>query len=737
MIFHDGLLPPRPPSHKTSYYKVDVVPYITSIKTQLSGSEKIPSTQNRSAQGWYAVRRGEAIEISGFNLNADDTTNKTKVQINGTDVIPSKFTDANTVYVNVTNTALTNGNIDVLVNVGSDTYINSLNNQNAKPVFDGDMNCTAVSYNAEQNDRNNDLLTDDRKIYIMKVTQTTQDAEVRKVDMVVQENNLNFCAGYDSDSFAYFANVTDKLTATKLRNSYTRYFESKMAINDTGTRFTVSSCGDTRQTPVYAWTQGPSHFALTIGNSNNAWEYSGAGTKNIVFLEANWNGAGYNNLERQINPDIVVKGNDNFTQGYISYYDTMQKLIKFRYFERANNTNSITSGYTKNTNQKTNLLMRTASGTATPGNGTSTEQAILTYTKNNKTYNQGFVAIADTQENSPYSSVAVTKDGTAIVSWFDAKNKKLKLKYNTSPQTSFSGYQKFSTIPGTGTTTFKIQVDGSTEKKDVTVSYKNVSTYTYQDGYQNVTVNVGDNTHEFAYQLGLVLANGNYGAYCEVDPTDSKVVVRSKQTGDKSKISITEITNGGVVSTAVDGCGYRWEERTIDSSEAGKYVAMTIDSNDGVHLAYHATGTSDLKYAYLKSVDQEEDPVVVTVDGYQQVGQYIDIATATRTLKNEAGQDISCIVPFISYYNLSYADSTSAVKCAYLNKPLIPVSGTATITSANAAGCVDEKFTGNWEVTNIPCATVPVQYRVNVGVKTNGDVIVSYLGDTVEYVKVW
>lgn len=91
----------------------------------------------------------------------------------------------------------------------------------------------------------------------------------------------------------------------------------------------------------------------------------------------------------------------------------------------------------------------------------------------------------------------------------------------------------------------------------------------------------------------------------------------------------------------------------------------------------------------------------------------------------------------ISFCNLSYADSTSAVKCAYLNKPLIPVTGTATITNATAEGCVDEKFTGNWEVTNIPCATVPVQYRVNVGVKTNGDVIVSYLGDTVEYVKVW
>ena len=721
--------------HKTSYYKVDVVPYITSIKTQLSGSEKIPSAQNRSAQGWYAVRRGEAIEISGFNLNADDTTNKTKVQINGTDVTPSKFTDTNTVYVNVTNTSLTNGNIDVLVNVGSNTYLTSLNNKNAKPVFDENMNCTDIGYNAEQNDRNNDLLTDDRQIYIMDVTSTVQAKQARKVDMFVHKNTINFASGYDSDSFAYFADITTNLTPTKQRNSFTRYFESKMAMNTSGTIFTVSTCGDAYH-GVTDWQSGPSHFALTMGDTGNQNEYETPG-ENIVFLENNWNGASYNNAERQVNPDIVVSGNDALTKGYISYYDTTQKLIKFRYFERAENVTNITSGYTTNDTQKTNLIMK-KSGNDVSINGpinSTIEQAILTYKTggtNSKTYNQGFIAIAGGEDSSSYSAVAVTGNGTAIVSWFDAKNKRLKMKYNTSPATSFSGYQKFSTIPSSnGTYTYNLKVDSDVGNNEatgttVTVEYKKVGNNNYNNR----------NKHQFAYQLGLALVEAGCGAYCEIDPTDGNVVVRSMQTGTGSKISITpSTTSAGSVGNPVAGCGEAWVEKTIDSNEAGKFVAMTVDTKNGIHMAYHATGSADLKYAYLSSIT--DNPVVVTVDGYQQVGQYIDIATATKNIKNAAGTNVSCIVPFISYYNLSYADSTSAVKCAYLNKPLIPVSGTATITSANAAGCVDEKFTGNWEVTNIPCATVPVQYRVNVGVKTNGDVIVSYLGDTVEYVKVW
>ena len=467
--------------------------------------------------------------------------------------------------------------------------------------------------------------------------------------------------------------------------------------------------------PVEDWWDGPSHFALTRGNStlttgNN--EYDDANTS-MIFLESNWNGANFNNLDRVQWPSMKVSGDNTLSKIYLSYYDTTQKIIKFRYIE---NGASVTSGYTTDNRfgSKTTQIMYTAGATRTY----YVEQAISVYTSGGKTYDQGYVCIAGADSNSPYSAVNFTNDGTAIVSWYDAKNGVLKMKYNTSPATSFSGYQTFSTVPGTGTVTFKISVDGGAAK-DASVTYSNVA-------------NGQRNNHEFAYQLGKYLSENGFGAYAEVDPKSNLVTVRSMQTGPGSSISITNLSNGAV-NAGVTGCGNAWVERTIDDAAVGKFVALEVDGKNGIHMAYNDTANGDLKYAYLSSVSGT--PQVVTVDGYQQTGSYIDLA-----LKNETLDGTSCIVPYISYYCTSYTDSTNAARVARLRKPLIPsaTGSDATFTSANGAGAVDDMLTDIWEVVAIPTAGIPDQYRVNIGVKTNGDVIVGYLADKqIEYVKVW
>ena len=128
--------------------------------------------------------------------------------------------------------------------------------------------------------------------------------------------------------------------------------------------------------------------------------------------------------------------------------------------------------------------------------------------------------------------------------------------------------------------------------------------------------------------------------------------------------------------------------------------------------------------------------IVVTVDGYQQVGQYVDLAIR----EGESIDGTACIVPYISYYSMSNGDTNRAAKVAKLAKPLIPVTGNATITSANASGVAEdgELFTGNWEVFHVPTNGKPDQYRVNIGVTSSGNVYVSYLADRIiEYVKVY
>ena len=298
------------------------------------------------------------------------------------------------------------------------------------------------------------------------------------------------------------------------------------------------------------------------------------------------------------------------------------------------------------------------------------------------------------------------------------------MKYNTSPATSFSGYQDFSTVPSTGTITFDIKVDGGSSKS-VSVTWSNVAT-----GARN--------NHEFAYQLNQVLSNG-YGAYAEVDPKTNRVTVRSMQTGTSSSIAITNLkrnggnNNAGAVNTAVAGAGVAWVEKTIDDDSAGQFVAMKTDSKGGIHFAYYDTGNGDLKYAYMSSVTAT--PVVVTVDGYQQVGQYVDLA-----LKETTSGTTTSVTPYIGYYSMSNADTKRAAKVAKLVSPIVytTANGTVSVNSSSVkAGSEDELFTGNWEAMHIPTNGIPVQYRVNIGVTSDGNVYIGYLADRIiEYVKV-
>ncbi len=762
--------------HKPSY-QMDVVPYITGIKTDLSVGKNQNSwtTLSRSALGIYPVSRGSNITVEGFNLNGTSS----KVMIGSEEYTPeSNGTTTNNLVI-TTNAATTSAG--VVAKTGS---VESLNNRTVK----------TVAYNQEPNNKNNNILSDARELHIVDVYTTSNSEDKRMLDMAINPVNdsINFSAGYKDASFATMSNALEDSVGTisSLRSSYTRYFDNALSINSSGTIFTVSACGDTYAAPVSGWGSGPSHFALTRGsfNTTNLSEYrQNRGQNNIIFLESNWNGADLNNLDRYKWPSLAVTGTDEATKGYISYYDTTQRIIKFRYFtsdgtDVANNFTEMTGG-SGTVNQANAKIYYSVEGTVNSG-----------------TYSQGYTAIAGANANSPYSAVGASGD-TAIVSWYDSTSGALKMKYNTSPSTSFSGYQEFTAIPtgmgyvATGksyTFTYDSSYasftasgidsnqDGAFVKVDneyyeleyytyggsrlnrkyyykikdynSTNTLTNAELYEYKNnsitGEFNISVDgkpsehvtfawsnpsAGDTKHEFAYQLNLLLSK-KYGAYAEVDPKTNKVTVRSMQTGSGSSISITEITNGGVVSEPVAGAGESWHEVTVDNDSSGQYVAMKTDSKGGIHFAYYDTSNGDLKYAYMSSVDAT--PVVVTVDGYQQVGQYVDLAIR----EGESVDGTVCIVPYISYYSMSNGDTNRAAKVAKLAKPLISVTGNATITSANASGVAEdgELFTGNWEVFHVPTNGKPDQYRVNIGVTSSGNVYVSYLADRIiEYVKVY
>lgn len=678
------------------------MPYITGISTELSeGNKKRPTVLSRSALGVYPVRRRSNITVEGYNLNGTSS----RVQIGTREYTPITGTTTNSLVITTDANTTSSG---IVAKTGN---ILSLNNQTAKSVTTDTGNNAVtriIEYNTEPNGQNNDLLTDKREIRVVDITTTTNITDKRMLDMAIYDNTINFASGYDADYYAVMMNATETGVGTisRLRRSFTRYFDGAVAINASGTPFTISACGDSYGT-VTSWAGGPSHLALTKGavDSTNRNEYTRSNNTTRLYLESNFNGSSLNNLDRFKLPDIVVAGTDIQTKGYISYYDSTQKIIKFRYFE------------TDGSKVATNYTARTAG--VNPSNQNNPNDSTEGTVRNDLTSNQGYIAIAGANENSQYSVVGVTSSNTALVSWYDSTNGALKMKYNTSPETSYSGYQTFNTLPNTGKVTFKIKVDGG-EQKDVSVTWSNVANGTR-------------NNHEFAYQLNSVLSNG-YGAYAEVDPasTTFQVVVRSMQTGTNSSIAITELSSG-TVNNAVAGAGQPWHEVTIDDDSAGQYVAMKTDSKGGIHFAYYDTGNGDLKYAYMSSVTAT--PVVVTVDGYQQVGQYVDLA-----LKETTSGTTTSVTPYIGYYSMSNADTKRATKVAKLVSPITYTTSGETVTTNTTAipqGSVDELFTGAWEAYHVPTAGIPVQYRVNIGVTSAGNVYISYLADRIiEYVKV-
>lgn len=699
---------------------VDIVPYITKIETSLgSGERDRISDKNRSALGRYPVyhypdnTEYESIKVYGFNLTGaafrlstdPDGVNAGLTAYNGGVALASAF---DTDHYNVDLTSMTGSGYLNAVRIDGTDYIPTTNNinDNALVSDDGD------ELNKEPNIYNNDILTDDRWLELWDINQLGTYNNLRQLDMDMNGDELGFSMGY-SDNLYRIINVDTSGAVTSTddaHRSYTRFFDNAVAFDANSYYYTVSQCGDTLGVPVDGWNL-PSHFSFTFRASGTNWEYF-AGVRKI-FIESNWNGSDVNQLDRVLLPQLDTRTNGTDTGVYLSYYDRVHNLVKFRYFIIGEDS---ALGYTFDTAlnpDRYSSLIPYQSGLV---NNNDTEMSV---SRQSGGRIQPFFAIAGIQANSIFSATSFLSDGTAVVAWYDGIANSLKLKYLTNPYTAYSGKWAFGVTgnPGADTYAFDLTVDGTT--------------------YQDIEFTVGASTngtrkYEMAYQLNNTLNDGDYGAYAIVDPTTEEITVYSYQSGATSNITISAPTSSAETSlltyatggTGTVGGGNAWVEVEVDTDFAGKYVAMTVDGDNNVHLAYQNTSNGDLKYSYITNLTGSRTISTVTVDSYLQVGQYIDITVNQEDVNNDADNEY---IPYISYYNISYADTRRAAKLARLVQDLDED------TLANGADPSTDMYTGNWEVMILPAYSAPVQYRVNIGFRSNGDLVIAYQGDYIEY----
>lgn len=770
-------------------HRVDVVPYISGITTVLSNAESLnPSVFARGSLGAYPVRSNEQITLSGYNFDGASTVvtlngarqtvaaggnpnkqlmvtlgNWAITATNGTDTfttpaahnlqanskvrfsagtMPTGLTANQIYYVRgATLTATTfqvsatagGASVDFTTNGTSVVLIPSSGEviaETAGVESRNNSNNNSLPQNKEANGVNNELLTDDRALVVWGLTSVTGTDDMRNLDFAINPStdSLNFSAGSQDTYFSLFLNVAGSTVGTtnNARQAYTRYFDNRLAFNTQGTPFHVSQSADTLNIPVTAWTS-PSHFAVGRGQPATIWEYNTSEDTGLLYIESNWNGAALNNLTRIQGSDLKIRGNDALSQIYLSYYDSTQKLIKFRYGEMG--TAGFTAGLTTSANMGTITSTFQPYTSATGANGAynanDTEQAVTIYTSGN-TYHQGYVAIAGANANSNQSSVGFLSDGTAVVAWYDQVAGDLKIKYNSAPATSYSAYQSFNsqtdTVPAAGTYTFKLRVNGTlvNSGNDLTVTVVTPA----NEGATG-------RRHELAYQLNLLFSNNGYGAYAEVNPVTSRVTVRTMQTGAGTSIGIEAPTAGTSllsaigVQAAVPGIGNAWTEQTIDANAAGKNVQMVVDQNNGLHFSYQNTSFGDLRYAYLNTLGGT--PVVLNVDTYGQVGQYSDINTYIEDINGDGDTEI---VPYISYYSIAYADTTYSLRQARLMTDSINTVADGSSTALSGLhGATSDRYTGNWEIMAVPVIQAPKQYRVNSALTSVGDFYLGYQVD--------
>jgi hypothetical protein len=145
--------------------------------------------------------------------------------------------------------------------------------------------------------------------------------------------------------------------------------------------------------------------------------------------------------------------------------------------------------------------------------------------------------------------------------------------------------------------------------------------------------------------------------------------------------------------------------KVIDTDFAGWHVDLTVDRNNGIHIAYYTSSNGDLKYAYVPSYDAAQSAIkVVTVDSFLSAGTKLMINT-----RQETRGASTVIVPYISYYHASFPQTRNSVRIAWRND-----------FSTLADGAVADDFTGAWEAMTVPAPNVPVEDFVSVGVPSSG-----------------
>jgi hypothetical protein len=616
---------------KTPYYRVDVVPYITGVKTSLSTIKKSKSSvYDRTALGHYPVKADLKAYFYGFNLAASATVSDSSSGTVTLGAVDTTTFTGYTVYPAAV-AGLKSGNVTITVN--STPSLNNVNKNAARGTYaqtttsaTGDYTVYSNYYNRQPNGDNNNNLTDDVVLDIWTIKNSARSRSGTLTEPVMRIPASDISSTNDVMRFAftngaeYFSMAPASSTTTSYRNwerNYADFNNVAFAYDSQGNSYGITTGLDT-------YPDGTSTLAGRFTFISSRW-----GTCNTGSRDDNYYGFHKLRLEaigimkgayiqgaaladnyvmdtRRFNSPVLATavhggtGTNASTAVYLAYYDKFQKQIRFRY-----------GAFT--------------TGTATPTSGDSNS-------------NTGFDQYVDQHAQAD-----------ANYQWSD---------YTLSSKYAFdASLNDYSLIAG-------------------------------KDAVNPTTKDTGNTA-------------GKYVAIDVVPGTtiDADVVVAVWYDGEDLKYSykLQPNTDYDADQTHTATAGY-WSPAQTIFTNGGKYCAIKVDVNGGIHIAAQDSINQDLKYAYLSKYNAtySESANSVTVDSYAIVGTQVQIDTELENGK---------VIPYISYYN----GATEKPKMAYL------VPQTTMNYAAVGSDSSTEMFTGNWEVTLIPTSSEVQDDHINIG----------------------
>lgn len=575
------------PALGTALYTVDVVPYVTNVKTMLStvgGKEEAAwSTYGRTSTGAYVAGHSwakdsgitgksgsaETVVLYGFNLAGGKVASS-----NGGSATLDTVTDTDNSF-KFSVEGFKSG--DYTVTVNDIPSINNINSNDSSGSYKGSD--AAQMYNRMPNGTTNNNLTDDFKMNIWDIrydAATSQGGTLKEAVMRIAP---------DSDQIGFaFTNGASKFSMgdKKDGNSYQIWQSNYADFNNVSFVYDKNGNSYGTATGLDTYPDGNNDFAgrftfmssqwgvCKTGDMNDNYQHhqkirlESIGAKNF-YANTKWQTSALMDTYRFRSPTLATTMHNGSTSVYLAYYDTFNKQIRFRY-------------------------------------GTFASDGInwLESTDNNDGDNQRNKGFGQFQDVHGYDTQSEydSKPGYGVASNDD---------YTTQKKSFDAHPYDYSLIAGNDA---KYGTDTGNVCRP---SNSMASTCVAIDAIE------GSSTAE-----DVVVA-----AWC----TGSGVAFAYKKNPYTDNDADSDSANAGTA-------GY-WSKAVEVFSGACEDVSIKADASGAVHISAYNKAEQSLVYRYINK-DRTTMGDVVTVDSYQIVGSRTQI---------DVQKEGSYYVPYISYYN--------------------------------------------------------------------------------------